>query len=205
MKLGRLEAFTDGVFAIIITIMVLEFRPPAENTPQALLAMWPQLSAYLLSFLIVGVHWITHHRLIDTMHMVTPSMLWVNLVLLCALSLIPFATANLAHHHWSGFATPFYMGVIVACSAALLVMRTLALTVSKGDAETVAEQRAAVRLSIALVVAQAATTVVAYLWPQIALGLMVCFAFIGVAMSMRGARIVKRSAVVDAPAEAART
>jgi uncharacterized membrane protein len=201
MKLGRLEAFADGVFAIIITIMVLEFRPPAENTPAALLAMLPQLGAYLVSFLIVGVHWISHHRLVDTMASVTPGMLWANLALLCGLSLVPFATANLAHHHWSGFALPFYMGVIVVCSLAFLVMRMLAVSVSKGDADTIAEQNAAVTLSIALVIAQAATTVVAYLWPQVALALLPCFAILGVTMSLRGARILKPSGVAAPAAE----
>lgn len=193
MKLGRLEAFADGVFAIIVTIMVLEFRPPAENTPAALLVLLPQLAAYLLSFLIVGVHWISHHRLMDTMRFVTPGMLWANLALLCGLSLVPFATANLAHHHWGGFALPFYMGVIVVCSLAFLVMRVLAVSASKGDAETVAEQRAAVKLSIALVLAQTATTVIASLWPPVALALMPCFAILGVVMTLRGARLRKPS------------
>ena len=192
MKLGRLEAFADGVFAIIITIMVLEFRPPADNALAALAAMLPQLGAYVVSFAIVGVHWIGHHRLIDTMRCVTPAMLWANLAFLCALSLVPFATANLAHHHWEGVAVPFYMAVIVACSIALLVMRILAMSMSKGDAETNAEQKAAVRLSVILVIGQTATTIVAYLWPQIALALMLLFALVGVIMTLRGARILSR-------------
>jgi len=199
MKLGRLEAFADGVFAIIVTIMVLEFRPPAENSLAALVPMLPQFGAYLLSFLIVGVHWMTHQRLLETLSAVTPGLLWANLALLCGLSLVPFATANLAHHHWSGFAVPFYMGVIVACSLSLLVMRVMALSVSKGDADTIEEQRAAVKLSIVLVIAQAITTAVAYLWPRAGLALMGCFAVLGVVMSLRGARLLK-SARDDAAA-----
>src|SRR4051794_38777900 len=93
MGKNRLEAFSDGVIAIIITIMVLELKVPKEPTLAALAQLAPTLFGYLLSFIIVGIYWNNHHHLLHVSHRVTGGILWANLHLLFWLSLLPFFTA----------------------------------------------------------------------------------------------------------------
>ena len=93
MSKTRLEAFSDGVIAIIITIMVLELRPPGGFDIHALAEMGPDLCAYILSFVILGIYWNNHHVLVGAMRRVSAGVLWANLHLLFWLSLMPFATA----------------------------------------------------------------------------------------------------------------
>jgi uncharacterized membrane protein len=114
MTKGRLEAFSDGVLAIIITIMVLELRPPHGETMGDLLPLLPKFSAYLLSFIMVGIYWGNHHHLLHTVHRVTTGIIWANLHLLFWLSLIPFATA------WSG-EHPFQKDVMILYALVLLL------------------------------------------------------------------------------------
>src|SRR4051812_14429666 len=99
MGKGRLEAFSDGVFAIIITIMVLEMKVPQGDSLAALLPVLPVFLSYVLSFLYVGIYWNNHHHMLHASRKVTGAVLWANLHLLFWLSLLPFATA------WSGHNT----------------------------------------------------------------------------------------------------
>src|SRR6185436_5188992 len=92
MGKARLEAFSDGVIAIIITIMVLELKVPHETSWHALLERWPIFFSYLLSFVFVGIYWGNHHHLIHSVKRVGPAVIWANLHLLFWLSLIPFVT-----------------------------------------------------------------------------------------------------------------
>src|SRR3954468_22670753 len=96
MDKGRLEAFSDGVLAIIITIMVLELKAPHEATVDALGPLVPVFLSYLLSFALVGIYWNNHHHLIQAADHVTGRVLWANMHLLFWLSLVPFVT------HWMG-------------------------------------------------------------------------------------------------------
>jgi uncharacterized membrane protein len=91
-KIGaeRLGAFSDGVIAIIITIMVLDLKPPHESSLQALLGLWPTFSAYALSYLFVGVVWVNHHHLLRYVENASPSIIWSSMVFLFFVSLIPF-------------------------------------------------------------------------------------------------------------------
>jgi TMEM175 potassium channel family protein len=93
MSKGRLEAFSDGVFAIIITIMVLELRPPEGSTLENLGQLWPTFLSYLLSFALLGTWWANHHHLLHTATTVNGLVLWANLHLLFWISLFPFGTA----------------------------------------------------------------------------------------------------------------
>jgi len=90
---ARLEAFSDGVIAIIVTIMVLEFRPPGEATIAALLAVWPTFLSYALSFLIIAIYWVNHRHVVRYAARVSAALLWANMLVLFTISLIPFATA----------------------------------------------------------------------------------------------------------------
>src|ERR1700710_1392123 len=95
MGKGRLEAFSDGVIAVIITIMVLELKAPADGSFAALLRLDHPLLNYILSFLVVAIVWVNHHHLVTQITRVNAKVLWVNIMLLFWLSLIPLATAYL--------------------------------------------------------------------------------------------------------------
>ncbi len=120
MHKGRLEAFTDGVIAIIITVMVLELKVPAQPTLLALCKMSPALLGYLLSFVFLGIYWNNHHHMMQAVNKVNGAVLWANLHLLFWLSLIPFAT------EWMGSQ---FDRVPVALYGFLLLMCAIAYTI----------------------------------------------------------------------------
>src|SRR5215471_8394639 len=99
MSKGRLEAFSDGVFAVIITIMVLDMKVPRGADLQALKPVLPVFLCYVLSFVNVGIYWSNHHHLLHASERVTGGILWANLVLLFALSLLPFTTAWMGENY----------------------------------------------------------------------------------------------------------
>ena len=111
--IGRIEAFSDGVLAIIVTIMVLELHAPEQPGLDKLLHLWPVFLAYALSFAYVGIYWANHHRLFSHARTVTNSLVWLNLGLLFTLSLIPFTAAYLGEQHFSRDATLVYLGSMV--------------------------------------------------------------------------------------------
>ncbi len=116
MGKGRLEAFSDGVLAIIITIMVLEIKAPEGATLDALAPLAPSLLSYVLSFICVGIYWNNHHHLLQAGKRVTGSVLWANLHLLFWLSLLPFATRWMGDNHLAPLPSMAY-GVILLASA----------------------------------------------------------------------------------------
>jgi uncharacterized membrane protein len=116
MTKGRLEAFTDGVIAILITIMVLELRVPEGGDWAALRMIGPTFSAYVMSFVYLGIYWSNHHHLFHTVDRVTGGMLWANLHLLFWLSLVPFVTNWMGEHGHAPLPTALY-GVVLLCAA----------------------------------------------------------------------------------------
>jgi uncharacterized membrane protein len=113
---GRLEAFSDGVIAIIITIMVLELRPPHGTELVALRPLLPALLSYVLSFIYLGIYWNNHHHMLHATRRVTGPILWANLHLLFWLSLIPFVTAWMGENHVAATPTALY-GVVLLMAA----------------------------------------------------------------------------------------
>ncbi|WP_425230301.1 TMEM175 family protein [Sphingomonas sp.] len=111
--IGRIEAFSDGVVAIIVTIMVLELHPPVAERFDILWSLWPVFLAYILSYAFVAIYWVNHHRLFSYARRVTNALLWANILLLFTLSLVPFATAYLGEHHFSREATWLYLGAVL--------------------------------------------------------------------------------------------
>lgn len=101
MGKGRLEAFSDGVLAIIITIMVLELKVPDGNMLKSLGPLWPKFLSYILSFIYVGIYWNNHHHMMHGVSKVNGAVLWANIHLLFWLSLIPFTTAWMGENHFS--------------------------------------------------------------------------------------------------------
>ena len=105
---GRLEAFSDGVIAVIITIMVLDLHVPRVDGLSGFLTILPGLGVYLLSFVFTGIYWVNHHHLVDRLRHVDTLILWANLSLLFTLSLLPFFTAYLVEKHRDGFSVELY-------------------------------------------------------------------------------------------------
>jgi len=116
MTKARLEAFSDGVVAIIITIMVLELKVPHETSLSALRPLIPVLLSYLLSFVFLGIYWSNHHHLFHVVQHVSGGILWANLHLLFWLSLIPFVTAWMGENHFAPWPVALY-GVILLLAA----------------------------------------------------------------------------------------
>jgi len=119
---SRLEAFSDGVIAIIITVMVLELRQPAGATFHALRATAPSFFAYALSFVEIAIYWINHHSLLKTVRRLSAGVLWSNLHLLFWLSLFPFATAWMAENHFSRDTVATYGVVLVMAAVSYTVL-----------------------------------------------------------------------------------
>ncbi|MCU1285053.1 MAG: putative rane protein [Acidobacteriales bacterium] len=113
MSKGRMEAFSDGVFAVIITIMVLEMKSPHGAELAALQPLVPVFSSYLLSFVYLGIYWNNHHHLLQAAQHVTGGVLWANLHLLFWLSLIPFATAWMGENHFAPWPVALYGAVLL--------------------------------------------------------------------------------------------
>src|SRR5258708_14841852 len=100
MTKGRLEAFTDGVIAVIITIMVLEMKVPHSVEPAALVPVLPVFLTYVLSFVFIGIYWSNHHHMFHAVHHISGTVLWANLHLLFWLSLVPFVTGWMGENHF---------------------------------------------------------------------------------------------------------
>ena len=124
MTTGRLEAFSDGVIAIIVTIMVLELRAPAEPSWPALLKVVPVFMSYGLSFLIVAIMWVNHHHMIHVVRHVTARLLWSNLNLLFWMSLVPFVTDFVGKNYREPMAVALYGLDLTLCSLAFYFLRT---------------------------------------------------------------------------------
>jgi uncharacterized membrane protein len=110
---ARLEAFSDGVIAVIITIMVLELKVPGPNGIAGLRAVLPTVFLYLLTFIQIGIYWVNHHYLVDEVETVSHGILWANLVFLFCLSLFPFATDWIGVKGLSPFTTALYAAVSI--------------------------------------------------------------------------------------------
>jgi uncharacterized membrane protein len=122
MGKARLEAFSDGVIAILITIMVLEFKTPEGHDWSALHVLWPKFWAYVLSFVFLGIYWNNHHHMFHVTKDVTGGILWANLHLLFWLSLVPFATAWLGETHVAPVPAAVYGGVLLSAGVAFTVL-----------------------------------------------------------------------------------
>jgi len=123
MNKTRLEAFSDGVLAIIITIMVLEIKTPDGTDFRSFLKLLPVFMRYILSFIYVGIYWNNHHHLMHTVKKVKGGILWANLHLLFWLSLIPFATAWIGEHHFAAFPMFIYGCVLLMCALAYFILQ----------------------------------------------------------------------------------
>jgi uncharacterized membrane protein len=125
MKKNRLEAFSDGVLAIIITIMVLELKVPHSAGIEALAQLFPVFLSYVLSFVYLGIYWNNHHHMLHASRKVTGSILWANLHLLFWLSLVPFATAWMGENQFAAAPSAIYGAVLLMAAIAYWILQQL--------------------------------------------------------------------------------
>ncbi len=142
MNKNRLEAFSDGVLAIIITIMVLEIKVPQDASWASLRSLTPVFVSYVISFLLVGIYWGNHHHLLHTVKRITSGMLLANLHLLFWLSLVPFATGWLGENHFAPNTIIVYGLINIMCGAAYAILqRTILNTIGHRSDLVIAIER----------------------------------------------------------------
>jgi uncharacterized membrane protein len=132
MNKNRLEAFSDGVIAIIITIMVLELKVPHGEDFATLAPLWPVFLSYVLSFAYVAIYWNNHHHMLHTLHKVNGPILWANLHLLFWLSLFPFTTGWMGENHFAPGPTALYGVVLLMAAIAYYILQSLIIE-SQGE------------------------------------------------------------------------
>ena len=135
MHKGRLEAFRDGVIAIIITIMVLELRVPHGDEWSDLIPLIPVFISYVLSFANVGIYWNNHHHMLQAVHHVNGAVLWANLHLLFWLSLMPFVTAWMGENHFATQPVILYGIDLMMCAVAYTILAEILLRLEGEDSE----------------------------------------------------------------------
>ena len=133
MSTNRLEAFSDGVIAIIVTIMVLELHTPSQPTLAALWKVAPIFISYTLSFLVVAIMWVNHHHLIHAVRGVTARLLWTNIYLLFWMSLVPFVTDYMGKNFREPMAVALYGLDLVLCSSAFYLLRIILVQQDRHD------------------------------------------------------------------------
>jgi len=170
MNKDRLEAFSDGVIAVIITIMVLEMKVPHDADPAALVPLIPIFLSYVLSFVYVGIYWSNHHHMFHAVHHVNGAILWANLHLLFWLSLVPFVTGWMDETHFAPLQVAAY-GVVLLCAACAYTILTVVLVANHGKDSLLAKALGRDfkgKISLAIYVVAIAF---AFAWPWIACGL----------------------------------
>jgi len=135
VRTDRLEAFSDGVIAIIITIFVLELPKPDSATLHGLHKVWPVLLSYVLSFIIIGIYWNNHHHMLRATQRINGVVLWANLFLLFWLSLFPFFTGWMGENHFATVPTAIYGAVLLMAAIAYYVLQ-LTIIASEGPEST---------------------------------------------------------------------
>lgn len=166
MGKGRLEAFSDGVLAIIITIMVLEMKVPHGNTFQDLVPLLPIFMSYVLSFIYIGIYWNNHHHLMHTVSKVSGPVLWSNIHLLFWLSLVPFATAWMGENHFSKWPVILYGFILMMAGFAYYILAHCLTAIHGKDsvlAKAIGKDKKGI-ISVVLYVAGIITCILVHPW-----------------------------------------
>jgi uncharacterized membrane protein len=177
MTKARLEAFSDGVFAVIITIMVLEMKAPSHVTFAALHEVLPIFLSYVLSFIYVGIYWTNHHHLLHAAQKVNGSILWANLHLLFWLSLIPFGTAWMGENPLAPASVALY-GFILMCAGFAYYILTKRLIHHHGRNSALAVNIGKDRKSLLSACSYAIALPIAFFWPPLSCAIYVLVALI---------------------------
>jgi uncharacterized membrane protein len=168
MGAERLAAYSDAVFAVIVTVMVLELKPPDEAAFSALLPLWPTAVSYAVSYLFIAIIWINHHYLMR--FVVAPSLrlIWINFVHLFTVSLLPFATAWVARTGLASSPVVFYAGVFVCIDVAYNFFENDVLSAASIELVPARTRRFARRRSLAVLAAFATAMLIAVFIPRVA-------------------------------------
>ena len=193
MGRNRLEAFSDGVLAIIITIMVLELQVPHGDTPETLAPLVPVFMSYVLSFVYVGIYWNNHHHMLHTVSRVTGGMLWANLHLLFWLSLFPFVTGWMGENHFAALPTALYGGVLLAAAIAYWILQQVIIGAQGADSPLAAAVGSDWKGKLSPVL-YALAIAAAFRWPWAAQALYVAVALMWLVPDRRIERLLGRSA-----------
>lgn len=169
----RLLAFSDGMFSIIITIMVLDLKVPHSAEPSVLLEQWPTFLAYALSYLQAGIYWVNHHALFKPAEKIDDRILWLNLLILFALTLVPFATAYMGDNRAAPFPTAVYAFVMLLPAITFDWLHRAIVRINPGEAKIT--RKAMVKGWIALTLYIAAIPL-AYVSPELTLALILTVA-----------------------------
>jgi uncharacterized membrane protein len=173
VSLARLESFSDGVIAVIITIMVLELHPPKAATLDALFGLWPQFAIYLVSFVFLATFWVNHRYAFSLLRRVDERVLWSNLALLFMLSLIPFSTAYVGQTRLAATPTALYAVVMLLAGFAFWSMAMGIRAQYEPDEEPAAFSLPQRLYNAAALAAYAVAIPVAFIDSRAALGLIV--------------------------------
>jgi len=188
---GRLEAFSDGVFAIIITIMVLDLRVPAGTDLAALRPLLPVFLTYVLSFVYIGIYWNNHHHLLKAAPRISAGIMWANLFLLFCLSLFPLATGWAGENHFAALPTALYGLVLFSAGAAYWLLQTLIVAAQGGRSSELGQALGSDwkgKLSVAV---YAVAVAVAFVAPGLAAALYVVVAAVWLVPDRRLARLLE--------------
>ncbi len=175
---ARLEAFSDGVIAVIITIMVLDLKAPETAEPVDLFKLWRGFAIYLVSFVFVAIYWINHHNLLTQARHVSARLIWANNALLFCLSLIPFATVYVAATQMAPFPMLVYGALQFACGLTFFSIFSVIVAERRDDAEFVAASKSHRAQNLASLACYAIATGVAAFSPVGALTLFVVVALV---------------------------
>jgi uncharacterized membrane protein len=189
MEKGRLEAFSDGVIAIIITIMVLELKVPHGNGFAALRPLIPVFLSYVLSFLYIGIYWNNHHHLLQAVHRVNGRVLWANLHLLFWLSMFPFATGWVGENHFAALPVALY-GLVLLCAAIAYFILTRTLISLHGQDSVLAIAMAEDFKDRVSLVSYGIAILLAFVNPWIACGIYILMAVLWLIPDRRIERIL---------------
>lgn len=190
MNKNRLEAFSDGVLAIIITIMVLELRIPTGSDWHSLQALSPKFISYVISFLYVAIYWNNHHHMIHTVKTVTGSILWANTHLLFWLSLVPFVTAWAGENHFAELPVAAYSFVLLMAAIAYFILSKTIISVHGKDSMLSAAIGRDFKGFISIV-GYALAVVLAFFVRELSLGIIVAIAILWLVPDKRIEKRVK--------------
>ena len=190
MEKNRLEAFSDGVIAIIITIMVLEMKVPHGGDWAALAPIWPVFLSYVLSFVYVGTYWNNHHHLLQAARVVNGRVLWANLHLLFWLSLMPFTTGWMGENHFGPVPTTLYGANLLACGLGYYVLQNTLAALHGRDGAMARVLGQDLKSKMSLVGYLVGVALAWWSWPLAALTVFLCIPLSWLVPDPRMAKVV---------------
>ncbi|BAF71829.1 TMEM175 family protein [Sulfurovum sp. NBC37-1] len=167
MKKNRLEAFSDGVLAIVITILILDLKTPREPTLDALLSLWPVYVAYVISFITVFMSWLNHHHIFNNFSTVNYKILWVNGFFLFAVSQIPFATAFVGETRWGSELPIMLYGITMMVVVLASIWLRLSVSIPKHRSDPYIHIH--IKMSLLVAAAYLIAALLAWIHPKISL------------------------------------